>query len=75
MLYYTMDHSAILARVISAVLSWLDSANLRNRMYEQRSRIEILETALEDIERISQSRADTAEQRKLIAKIIESTLK
>jgi hypothetical protein len=70
-----MDHYAFLARVVSAVLSWLDSSNLRNQMYSQRERIEILETALEDIQRISESRADLLEQRRLITRIIDSTLK
>jgi hypothetical protein len=70
-----MDHSAIFARLVSAILSWLDSANLRNQMYSQRARIEILETALEDIARISQSQALPSEQHKLITKIIDSTLK
>jgi hypothetical protein len=35
------------------VLSWLDASNLRNRVYEQAERIEILETALDDCARIS----------------------
>ena len=70
-----MDHSAIFARFVSAVLSWLDSANLRNQMYEQRSRIEILETALADIQRISASRTASSERHKLITRIIDTTLK
>ena len=62
-------------RLISMILSWLDSANLRNRMYEQRSRIEILETALADIQRISASRTASSERHKLITRIIDTTLK
>lgn len=70
-----MDQYAIIARLISAVMSWIDASNLRNRMYAQQSRIEDLETALEDIARISQSRVDVSERHKLIAKIVETTLK
>ena len=70
-----MDQYAIIARLISAVMSWIDSSNLRNRMYAQQSRIEVLETALEDIARISQSRVDISQRHKLIAKIVETTLK
>ena len=70
-----MDQYAIIARLISAVMSWIDASNLRNQMYAQRARIEILETALEDIARISQSRVDISQRHKLIAKIVETTLK
>lgn len=49
------------------VLSWLDQGNLRNRMYEQSQRIEILETALDDIGRMNKD--------PLIAKIVQHTLK
>jgi uncharacterized secreted protein with C-terminal beta-propeller domain len=70
-----MDQYAIIARLISAVMSWIDSSNLRNQMYAQQSRIEVLETALEDIERISASRVAVSEQHRLIVKIIETTLK
>ena len=48
------------------VLSWLDQGNLRNRMYEQTQRIEILETALDDIGRINKD--------PLITKIVKNTL-
>lgn len=49
------------------ILSWLDQGNLRNRVYEQKDRIEILETALDDIGRMNKD--------PLIAKIVENTLK
>jgi hypothetical protein len=42
----------IVARVLSMILSWLDSGNLRNRLYYERGRNEILQTALEDIVRM-----------------------
>lgn len=43
----------LLPKVISMLLSWLDQGNLRNRVYTQQQRIEILETALDDCGRIS----------------------
>lgn len=43
----------LLPRLISAVMSWLDAANLRNRVYTLQDRVEILETGLEDIERMT----------------------
>lgn len=54
-------------KLIGMILSWLDTGNLRNRVYEQKDRIEILETALEDIGRMNKD--------PLIAKIVENTLK
>ena len=54
-------------KLVSMILSWLDQGNLRNRVYEQKDRIEILETALDDIGRINKD--------PLIAKIVENTLK
>ena len=42
----------IVARALSMILSWLDSGNLRNRLYYERERNEILQTALEDIVRM-----------------------
>jgi hypothetical protein len=45
--------ATVLPRLISMLLSWLDSANLRDRMYRQQQQIEILVTALDDIERIN----------------------
>jgi len=48
------------------VLSWLDASNLRNRVYEQAERIEILETALDDCARISKD--------ELVVTIVKRTL-
>jgi hypothetical protein len=47
-------------------MSLLDSVNLRNRVYEQSARIESLELAIEDIERISASTASESERLDLI---------
>ena len=43
----------LLPRLISAVMSWLDAANLRNRVYTLQDRVETLELALLDIERMT----------------------
>ena len=40
-------------RLISGVLSILQATNLRNRVYAMEDRLDILEVALEDIERIN----------------------
>ena len=58
-------------RLLSAVLSWISASTLRERMYTQAERIEILETALEDIQRISESRVTISQRHKLIVGIIE----
>ena len=59
--------SSVIPRLVSMVLSWLQAGNLRNQLYEMKDRIEILETALEDVGRMSND--------PLIIKIIEKTLK
>jgi hypothetical protein len=51
-----IDWSYIIARLVSAIGSWIDSSNLRNRVYKMAEEAEIMMTALEDIERMS---ADT----------------
>ena len=48
-----IDWSYLVARLISAIGSWIDSSNLRNRVYKMAEESEILMTALEDIERMS----------------------
>ncbi|MBU3646561.1 MAG: hypothetical protein FGM56_00555 [Limnohabitans sp.] len=40
------------ARLLSAIGSWLDASNLRNRVYELREENEIMRIALEDIQRM-----------------------
>ena len=42
----------LVARAAGTILSWLESGNLRNKLYLCYNRLELLETALEDIERI-----------------------
>ena len=59
--------SKILPKLISMVLSWLDHGNLRNQVYELKDRVETLEIALEDIERMNKD--------PLIAKLIKTIQK
>jgi len=53
-----MLNSQLLARAVTAILSWLDAANLRNRVYQQQQQLELLTTAIEDIQRINQASRD-----------------
>ena len=48
-----IDWSYLVARLVSAVGSWIDSSNLRNRVYKMAEEAEIMMTALEDIELMS----------------------
>ena len=43
----------IVARLVSAIGSWIDASNLRNRCFKMAEESEIMMTALEDIERMS----------------------
>ena len=52
-----IDWSYIVARLISAIGSWIDASNLRNRCYKMAEEAEIMMTALEDIERMSQEKS------------------
>ena len=48
-----IDWSWLIARLVSAVGSWIDASNLRNRCFKMAEEAEIMMTALEDIERMS----------------------
>ena len=48
-----IDWSYVFARLVSAILSWIETSNLRNRCYKMAEESEIMMTALEDIERMS----------------------
>ena len=48
-----IDWSYVFARLVSAILSWIEASNLRNRCYKMAEESEIMMTALEDIERMS----------------------
>ena len=45
--------SILLARFISMLMSWMDSANLRDRVYTLQDRVDTLCIALSDIERMT----------------------
>jgi len=60
-----------ISRIIAGLVSIVQASSLRDRYYTALNRIEILETALEDIERISASRVDSSERHKLIKGICE----
>jgi len=47
-----LNWGLLIARLISAIGSWVDASNLRNRVYELKDENEILKTALEDIQRM-----------------------
>lgn len=42
-----------IARAVSAIGSWIEASNLRNRCFKMAEEAEIMMTALEDIERMS----------------------
>jgi hypothetical protein len=46
--------SVIIGKILTTVMSWVDAGNLRNRVYKMAEESEILMTALEDVERMSQ---------------------
>ena len=48
-----MIWSMIFAKVLTTVMSWIDAGNLRNKVYKQAEEMELMMTALEDIERMS----------------------
>jgi hypothetical protein len=67
-----MNTHLLVPKLIAAIMSLLDSANLRNRVYEQAERIDKLELAIEDIERIN---ANSANPNALIAGICSMSQK
>jgi hypothetical protein len=52
-----LNYSYIFAKLIGAFSSWLDAANLRNRVYELKEENEIMKTALEDLKRMDKGRS------------------
>ncbi len=44
--------SYLIARLISAIGSWLDASNLRNRVFRLQQENELLRVALDDIQRM-----------------------
>jgi hypothetical protein len=47
-----IDWGHLLGKLVSAIMSWLDASNLRNRCYKMSEEAEIMMTALEDIARM-----------------------
>jgi hypothetical protein len=47
----------IVPRILTGLLALIQSSNLRNRVYAMEDRLDILEVALEDIERINANSA------------------
>jgi hypothetical protein len=47
-----IDWGWLIARLVSAIGSWIDASNLRNRCYKMAEEAEIMMTALEDIARM-----------------------
>jgi hypothetical protein len=62
-----------LVKILAGLVSIFQASTLRDRYYTALNRVEILETALEDIERISASRVDQSERHKLIKGICDRT--
>ena len=48
-----MNPHEIIPRIISAIMSIAQAAKLRNRVYAMEDRLDILEVAIEDIQRIN----------------------
>ena len=61
-----------LPRIISGILSLLQATKLRNRVYAMEDRLDILEVAMEDIERIN---SNNPNPNPLIANIISNVKK
>jgi hypothetical protein len=68
-LYTSMNTHVWLVKLITALISIFQASTLRDRYYLAQERITILETAIEDIARISASRVDNSERHRLIAGI------
>ena len=47
-----IDWGLISSRILGSILSWLHSSNLRNQLYAEKEKNEIMRTALEDIQRM-----------------------
>lgn len=47
-----IDWGHLFGKLVSAIMSWLDASNLRNRCYKMSEESEIMMTALEDIARM-----------------------
>lgn len=50
-----LNWSYLIARLVSAIASWIEASNLRNRVYKMSEEAEIMMTALEDIARMDKN--------------------
>jgi len=60
-----------LVKLVAGLVSIFQASTLRDRYYSAVTRVEILETALDDIARISASRVDSSERHRLIKGICD----
>lgn len=60
-----------LVKILAGLVSIFQASTLRDRYYTAKNRIEILELALEDIERINASGVDAGERTRLIKSICD----
>ena len=66
-----MNTHIYIVKILAGLVSIFQASTLRDRYYSAVNRVEILETALEDIERISASRVDYSERHRLIKGICD----
>ena len=66
-----MNTHVWITRIIMGLVSLFQATSLRDRYYTALNRLEILETAIDDINRISASRVEQSERHKLIKGICE----
>ena len=60
-----------LPKLLTALISIIQASTLRERYYLLEQRVELLETAIDDILRISASRVESSERHRLIKGICE----
>ena len=60
-----------LVKILAGLVSIFQASTLRDRYYTAQQRIEILETALDDIDRINTSQVNLNERSRLIAGICD----
>ena len=66
-----MNTHIYLVKLITALISIIQASTLRERYYMLEQRCEILETAIDDIARISSSTVDVSERHRLIKGICD----
>ena len=64
-----MNWGYIIAKLVSAIGSWIDAANLRNRVYGLQEENAKLKLALEDIERMDQGGRISVYARRVLNRI------